>query len=101
MRERKSVKKAMELMEQVGNRKKEIRWRLKKEDEIIRLAGEKYGRVWRGDLGMEKMETGEEGTGEIYEVGAWIGGENARVHGEGGREKGEVEDKERKKSNRI
>lgn len=68
-RERESVKKAMELMEQVDNRKKEIRRRLEKENEIIRLAGGKYGRVWRGDLGMEKMETGEEGTGEIYEVG--------------------------------
>lgn len=35
----------------MGNRKKEIWRELKKEDEVVRLVGEQYNRIWKYGVG--------------------------------------------------
>lgn len=77
----------------MGNREENI-WRgLGKEDEDVRMVGRECYRFWDFSVGMERVGKGGGGAGEVYEIGIGGGWEDAAIHGEGRREKGQDEDK--------
>lgn len=84
------IRKAMKVMGQV--------WRIGKrglgeENKDVQVVGRECYRFWGGGVGIKRVGKSEEGAGKVCERGIGGGREDAGIHGEERREKGQDEDK--------